>query len=309
MSYPTAGAADYAILYHWIGFLVAFDLDPWPTWHFELPDGTRILQEVFVEHGTGASVGEWTLVRAAGHDVTLRVRPFLSGRDYHAMHHENGAFRFGATERGASVTFSLYEGLPEVVASSNGEFKRSPDWYRQFLYSAELARGLDAVEDLASPGEFSWRLAAAGDRAVWVLRTAAGADAPGLPTDVVDVVDAARARERTRRDGFNSALDRAADAYVVQRGTGRTIVAGYPSFTDWGRDTFIAIRGLCLATGRLDDARDILVEWAGTVSEGMLPNRFPDSDDTPEFISVDASLWFVSRRTSCSRRLACGLHY
>lgn len=70
-------------------------------------------------------------------------------------------------------------------------------------------------------------------------------------------------------------------------------MAGYPWFTDWGRDTFIAIRGLFLATGRRADARDILVEWAGAVSEGMLPNRFPDSGEAPEFNSVDASLWFV----------------
>ncbi|MGZ5022992.1 MAG: amylo-alpha-1,6-glucosidase, partial [Chthoniobacterales bacterium] len=67
----------------------------------------------------------------------------------------------------------------------------------------------------------------------------------------------------------------------------------YPWFGDWGRDTFIAMRGLCLATGRLEEARDILIEWAGFLSEGMLPNRFPDRGDEPEFNSVDASLWYV----------------
>ena len=71
------------------------------------------------------------------------------------------------------------------------------------------------------------------------------------------------------------------------------MVAGYPWFTDWGRDTFIALRGLCLATGRLREARDILLEWAGAVSEGMLPNRFPDHGEEPEFNAVDASLWYV----------------
>src|SRR5262249_1987226 len=76
-------------------------------------------------------------------------------------------------------------------------------------------------------------------------------------------------------------------------GSGRTIVAGYPWFTDWGRDTFIALRGLCIATGRLRDARDILIQWASAVSEGMLPNRFPDAGDAPEFNAVDASLWYV----------------
>jgi predicted glycogen debranching enzyme len=99
--------------------------------------------------------------------------------------------------------------------------------------------------------------------------------------------------ERRRRMAFASPEHRAADAYIVRRGRGRTIIAGYPWFTDWGRDTFIAVRGLCLATGRFADARDILLEWAGAVDRGMLPNRFPDAGDAPEFNAVDASLWFV----------------
>jgi predicted glycogen debranching enzyme len=102
-----------------------------------------------------------------------------------------------------------------------------------------------------------------------------------------------RAAEQRRRRRFPTRLHRSADAYLVRRGTGKTIVAGYPWFTDWGRDTFIALRGLCLATGRLEDARAILLEWAGAVSEGMLPNRFPDRGETPEFNAVDAALWYV----------------
>ena len=99
--------------------------------------------------------------------------------------------------------------------------------------------------------------------------------------------------ERARRRHLTSRLHRAADAYVTRRGDGMTIMAGYPWFTDWGRDTFIALRGLCLATGRLEVARQILLEWAGTVSEGMLPNRFVESGGKPEFNSVDSSLWYV----------------
>jgi predicted glycogen debranching enzyme len=79
----------------------------------------------------------------------------------------------------------------------------------------------------------------------------------------------------------------------VQRGSGSTIIAGYPWFGDWGRDTFIALRGLCLATGRIEDARSVLVEWAQHVCDGMLPNRFPDAGGAPEYNSVDAALWFV----------------
>ncbi len=100
---------------------------------------------------------------------------------------------------------------------------------------------------------------------------------------------------------FGSRLDRAADSYLVRRGKGRTIVAGYPWFTDWGRDTFIALRGLCLATGRLAEAGEILREWAGLVSDGMLPNLFPDAGGEPEFNSVDASLWYVVAVARLSR--------
>ena len=122
--------------------------------------------------------------------------------------------------------------------------------------------------------------------------------------DVERRYDDFRSTELARRRVFASPLDRAADAYLVRRGAGRTIVAGYPWFTDWGRDTFIAIRGLCLATGRLADARDILVEWAGAVSNGMLPNRFPDRGEAPEFNSVDASLWFVVAAHECLAALS-----
>ncbi|MGE0462799.1 MAG: amylo-alpha-1,6-glucosidase [Vicinamibacterales bacterium] len=99
--------------------------------------------------------------------------------------------------------------------------------------------------------------------------------------------------ERARRVSRGGTLEQSADAYFVKRGGGGTIVAGYPWFTDWGRDTFIAMRGLCLAAGRLDEARDILLAWAGAIDRGMLPNRFPDGAEPPEYNSVDASLWFV----------------
>jgi predicted glycogen debranching enzyme len=107
-------------------------------------------------------------------------------------------------------------------------------------------------------------------------------------------LESLRLGERSRRARFSDRLDRSADAYLVRRGSGLTIVAGYPWFTDWGRDTFIALRGLCLTTGRFAEAEGILLEWAGAVSEGMLPNFFPDANAPPEFNSVDASLWYVA---------------
>jgi predicted glycogen debranching enzyme len=116
-----------------------------------------------------------------------------------------------------------------------------------------------------------------------------------LPPRGTAVATLARLRrdEEAARRRRGGPLQRAAEAYLVQRGSGRTIVAGYPWFTDWGRDTFIAMRGLLIAGGRLLQARPVLLRWAATVSEGMLPNRFVDQGDAPEFNSVDASLWFI----------------
>jgi predicted glycogen debranching enzyme len=210
------------------------------------------------------------------------------------MHHENGSFRFEpAAVSHAVVHFTPYAGVPGVTVATTGQYRHAPEWYRRFLYDAEAARGLDAAEDLAAPGEFVWTIETVGDDALAVL-LADQQERPAVNLDDVRQLAAGwRDVERARRASFQSPLDRAADAYLVRRGAGKTLVAGYPWFTDWGRDTFIAIRGLCLATGRLVEARDILIEWAGAVSEGMLPNRFPDSGELAEFNSVDASLWYI----------------
>jgi predicted glycogen debranching enzyme len=273
-------------------YLTAFTDAPWPTWRYDLPDGTILLHELCVQRETGLVVMMWTLAGGAER-ITLRVRPFLSGRDYHSMHHENGACRLEADRRGASIVFNPYDGIPPIVMLSNGEYRHAPDWYRQFQYDEERERGLDDREDLASPGEFSWVLTARGSQALWMLRARLDGDQPSSGDEVGLLAEKIRSEERRRRSTFATRTELSADAYLVTRGSGKTIVAGYPWFTDWGRDTFIAVRGLCLATGRAADARDILVEWAGAVSEGMLPNRFPDRGEAPEFNSVDASLWYV----------------
>ncbi|TMB12791.1 MAG: glycogen debranching protein [Deltaproteobacteria bacterium] len=259
----------------------AFEPDPWPVWTFRLPDGSRIEHGLLVERGRAATALYWRLREGPG--GTLAVRPLVSGRDYHALHHENPAFRFDAEVAGERVVWRPYPGLPAIVARSNGTYAHAPDWYRNFLYTEERDRGLAHVEDLGSPGVFRWDLTRG--EATWILAAEGHEPADDLAT--------LRAAEERRRRRFPSQLHRAADTYLVRRGSGKTILAGYPWFTDWGRDTFIALRGLRLATGRLDDARAILLEWAGAVSRGMLPNRFPDRGEEPEFNAVDAALWYV----------------
>jgi predicted glycogen debranching enzyme len=275
-----------------IARLGSFTTDPWPTWRYVLEDGTQVAHALTAVRGAPAVVVSWAITQASG-PCTLSVRPFLSGRDYHSLQQENGAFRFPPERRKQQLIWRPYDGVPAIEMRHDGDYEHQPDWYRRFLYTEEAERGLDCTEDLAAPGILRWRLEP-GDEALLLLSSdthGSRVETPGEP--LAQTVARVRAAELTRRIAFPSRLHRAGDDYLVTRGSGQTIVAGYPWFTDWGRDTFIALRGLCLAAGRLDDARRILLEWSGAVSEGMLPNRFPDGQTPPEFNSVDASLWYV----------------
>lgn len=278
-----------------------FTIEPWPTWVLPLGNGMQIRHELFARRGAPLVAMSWRLegppdARRRSESpglIALCVRPFISGRDYHALHHENPGFQFEPEQRaGCGLAWRPYDGVPEIASIANADYHHEPYWYRNFLYERERARGLDCLEDLAAPGVLRFDLA--GGLAAWILAAGPeGRRAIPNPADAVASLAALRAAEQARRARFATPRQRAADAFFVKRGDGATIVAGYPWFTDWGRDTFIALRGLALATGRLDDARVILLEWSGAVSEGMLPNRFPDRGATPEYNSVDASLWYV----------------
>jgi len=271
--------------------LSAFTPDPWPQWTLIVGDGLELEHAVLLAPDIPAVVLSWRLTTSRP-GCRLSVRPLISGRDLHALHHENAVFRFDAETSGDRVLWRPYTSLPAILARSNGRYRHNPVWYRQFLYEDEEARGLDAREDLGAPGVFEWDLSA---REATLVLTAPrhAAEATTFHQSLGRWLATTRRIEARRRAKFPSRLHRAADAYVVRRGSGKTIVAGYPWFTDWGRDTGIAVRGLCLATGRLKDARDVLGVWAGTLSAGMLPNQFVEQSGAPEYTSVDASLWFV----------------
>jgi len=263
--------------------ITSFTYQPYPRWEWTLPDGTRIAGELVVVPGTPRTALRWTRLAGTG-AATLSVQPLLACRDYHSTHHENASCQFTPVRDGDAVTWHPYSGNPDIVAHANGTYHHAPDWYRNFTLSAEAERGLDAVEDLMSPGTFQFDLAAGP--AAMTLSTVHNTQ----PTAAL--VDELFATERKRRTGIPPLL-RAASAYIAARGAGLTIMAGYPWFADWGRDTFISLRGLCLATGHRAIAQQILLGWSTAVDGGMLPNRFDETDANPEFNSVDAALWFV----------------
>jgi predicted glycogen debranching enzyme len=264
--------------------LTGFTRDPWPSWRHVLPGGTEIVHELFVSRETSETVLRWWQEGAAG-PCRLNVRPLISGRDYHALHRENPG-NLDSAVNGPSITWRPYALLPEIVAGSNGDYHAEPEWYRNFLYTAERDRGLDCVEDLASPGCFAFDIEQ--DQAVLIFSSGGLVDA-----DAERHAAMLAETERRRRNGAAIPFFAAASCYVVDGSRGKTVVAGFPWFTDWGRDTLVAMRGLVLATGRLAEADAILSTWSGLVDQGMLPNRFSESDGAAEYNTVDAPLWFV----------------
>ncbi|MDB4673724.1 amylo-alpha-1,6-glucosidase [Verrucomicrobiales bacterium] len=267
--------------------LVSFEAQPMPKWTHRLEDGIEIEMELLMPHEKSAVFLRWKMTKGDPEGARLLVRPFLSGRDMHALHHENPDFCFLPMKHDdGSLVWSSYPGIPSVTVRSNGTYRHEPLWYRNFFYSEELHRGQDCLEDLVAPGVFSFDLKVGG-------RAELAFAVEGHEAVLADAVDTVFEQEVVRRTDFPSPLHRSADAYLVRRGKGRTIIAGYPWFADWGRDTFISMRGICLATGRWEAAEEILLEWANQVDQGLLPNRFQDYGEDPEYNSVDAALWFV----------------
>ncbi len=269
-----------------------FSTDPWPTWTFDC-HGMVLRREIVMVHGRDLVIVRWTVGGKKTIRATLRVRPKLTGRDYHATHHENSTLSTEAEVEGEMVRWSPYPDVPEVRAFHSGAYRHEPEWYRRVQFPIEQQRGLDSEEDWWSPGEFMFDL------------TSRSTGTLAFTTETIDRLDVAALarREKSRRDTIRKAapvrdvlaqaLWCAAEAYISQRGDQQTVIAGYPWFTDWGRDTFISLPGLCLVTGRLDMAWQVIAAFAAHVSEGMVPNRFPDVGEQPEYNTIDASLWFI----------------
>lgn len=290
----------------------SYSSSPWPTWCFS-SNGYRVQREILCVHGRDLVIVRWKLLNGPTDHVVLRVRPMLTGREYHGLHHENSVLSQQETVFTGQVIWQPYQSLPSVRAFHTGTYRHAPDWYRQLEFPVEHQRGLDFHEDWWSPGEFSFNLERGQHQSVVF------ASEPIEHIRVQGLVSTERRRRRSMPVSHHCAyrlaqtFRQASEAFLAQRGARQTVMAGYPWFTDWGRDTFISLPGLCLVTGRYQVAWHIIESFAAYVSEGMIPNRFPDKGETPEYNTMDASLWFIyaidryvaySKKTAIVRSIA-----
>jgi predicted glycogen debranching enzyme len=277
-------------------YLKEFRLDPFPVFTYDV-EGIEFEKSVFMIHGENSSVIQYELRKNNRPDVPknlrLEIRPLIAFRDYHSTTHKNGAISPAVQERSALATVTPYQGLPDLHLAHNAiDLGKTGDWYCNFEYDAERERGLDCSEELFNPFTLYFDLR---------LHRQASIIASTEQRDVTQAVEYRRAEITRRRkalvaspieDGFAQSLAAASDQYLVSRGDEKTVIAGYHWFGDWGRDTMIALPGLTLPTGKYDVARSVLRTFAKHVDRGMLPNRFPDAGETPEYNTVDAALWF-----------------
>jgi predicted glycogen debranching enzyme len=235
--------------------------------------------------------------------VDLVLRPFVGMRDFHTLQRSDASLTCRAADSTVRIQHGAIPDCELLLSCPAARFESDPQWWFNFVYRVNRARGLPHTEDLWAPGFFKGHIDGSDRIMFWAhLRTgcrseqAIPADADALKEDLrlhqERLLEQAKAKEKAHR-----ILCLAADQFVVKRhgrgGERTTVVAGYPWFADWGRDTFLSLPGLLLATGRHEEAGSVLSTFAAAADRGMIPNRFDDRTGEAQFNSVDASLWFI----------------
>ncbi|HET9342753.1 MAG TPA: amylo-alpha-1,6-glucosidase [Candidatus Eremiobacteraceae bacterium] len=276
-----------------------------PVWRYAFADAI-LEKRIWMKRGANITFVRYEVARASA-PVDLSITLFIDGRDHHGSTRASGApptlepshggFRF-ATAPGAPAGWAMSDAIAWVLDGS---------WYYGFDLARERERGLDARDDHICAAHGSITLAQGAGCAIAL---GAESETPAAPED--DEWEAFAARERdvasalraTQTAGSDEPwIDRlglAAHQFIVKRGEGDTVIAGYPWFTDWGRDTMISLPGLTLGSGRFDVARSVLRTFARFVDRGMIPNQFPDTGGAPEYNTVDATLWYILAIERCA---------
>ncbi len=272
-----------------------------PTWTFALAEA-QLVKRIWMVHEHDTTFITYTHARGAD-PLTLDLKVLCTYRDHHDE--TQGDWTPAVTATSMGVRVEAFEGAtPYFVKITRGAYAPIDRWRRSFKHRVETERGLPDLEDYFEAGIFHVTLEP-GETVALV----ATIEEDAVALDWQLALDAERKRERALIDRSQSAqsgledqppwiqqLVLAADQFIVNRQfgaeTGKTVIAGYPWFSDWGRDTMIALPGLCLATRRYEIAKTILKTFATFVDQGMLPNRFPDQGEKPEYNTVDATLWY-----------------
>ncbi len=267
--------------------------------------GANVLEKrIWLAHGRNTTYVTYTHV-TGDEPITLTIRLFTALRDFHALERGSDETRPAVAlhDAGHATVSSPRDAPPlHLFCGGGAAFEPRDEWYWNYVYREERARALDYVEDLYHPLDCAAAIAP-GESACLI---ASVEPLERIERDAERALNEESARAAAlvehaaidpSADPFGAQLVIAADQCLVERTLAEgeeslTVIAGYPWFGDWGRDTMISLPGLALATNRADAARDLLRTFGAYVSEGMIPNRFPDVGAAPEYNTVDATLWY-----------------
>ncbi|MBV6458539.1 MAG: hypothetical protein HONBIEJF_01670 [Fimbriimonadaceae bacterium] len=260
-------------------FLDSFAVGDHAEWNFRV-QGAKVRKRIGLHQGVNAVTLAFD--NTGDRPIALTLRPLVC----HKYYHDNFRVHDGyphvlAFPRERSLV--EHDGIPINIAHPGAQRAPSSGWYYRFLFDREIERGLDGRDDLFCPCELRYELSP-GEGATIVV---GDEDLPG-PMQFSDLSAPAGPPDT------EAVLGDATRYFLVKAGDRSTVIAGYPWFTDWGRDTMIALPGLCVCMGRLAEAKDILDSFAGVMNQGLIPNRFLELDREPEYNTVDATLWFAN---------------
>lgn len=286
------GTNNYGNTIHPKGFqyLNSFTKNLYPQFVYEA-GGVQLRKSILMVHEENTTIIKYEVLRAAG-NFLIELLPLLAFRGYHQLMHANETIQTHPRFEDGQLNLRLFAGAPEAfIQLPHNNFISNPNWYYNFNYSTEQYRGLDFVEDLFSPGHLAIETKE-GDAFYVVLST----ENKGKRNAILLFENEVERRQKLISKESNEVIQQltlAADQFIVKRSDDlKTVIAGYHWFTDWGRDAMISLPGLCLPTGHFDDAKKILCAFAQSVDKGMLPNRFRDNGEAPEYNNVDGALWY-----------------
>ncbi len=274
-----------------------------PVWTFTWADA-RVEKRVWMKQGANTAYVHYELARAS-RPLKLGIKALVNYRDSHSSTHA-GDWRMNIQKVEHGLRVEAFAGAaPFYLLSVGATAKPAHAWYRNFDLAMERYRGLDDREDHLHAGTFNAELKP-GQSITVVISTETTPDLSALSTwesrldherSLFDQWAKAHPPAFREAPGWIRQLVLAADQFIVKRPLpedpdAHSVIAGYHWFGDWGRDTMIALPGLALSTGRTEIARRILSTFSRFVDRGMLPNRFPDAGQAPEYNTVDATLWY-----------------
>ena len=266
-----------------------------PEFYYRAND-VEVLKKVAMKYGENKIAVSYT-IKTRTEDVTFRVQPLVNCRKFHDTRNCYN-LEYNAKDTAVNVKLNSHGAMLHMMTSA-GVFERyDRTYFRNMYYMIEEERGLEAYEDHFMPGaytlfvpkhsEVTFDFVASVDTGKDFLKTANASEI--IRREITRLEKVCKVAEANTLVEKHLAIT--ADSFIVERGNRKTIIAGYPWFGDWGRDTFIAFEGLLLCTNRFKDAKEILLSFSKYIEDGLIPNMIGE-DGGSAYNTVDASLWYI----------------